>query len=89
MNVQIIASPQEVIATLPETAKRELAVWLLGQFDSHVILELLRDVRPVSEPTYDYEDPGPLTDEGLADCALQAALRMDQEEAAYEPAATQ
>jgi hypothetical protein len=81
-------SPQEVISALPEAAKRELAVWLLGHFDSDVILELLREVRPAREPVYDYEDPGPITDEEIAFCAAQAALRMDQEEAAHEQSAT-
>ena len=80
-------SPQEMISALPQATKRELAVWLLSHFDSSAILELLREVQPASEPVYDYEDPGPLTDEAIADCALQAALRMDQEEAAYEQSA--
>jgi hypothetical protein len=82
------ASPQEVISALPETAKRELAVWLLSHFDGNAILELLREVRPASEPVYDYEDPGPITNEEIEACALQAASRMDQEEAAYEQSAT-
>ncbi len=88
MTVTTIASPQEVISALPETAKRELAVWLLSQFDGNSILELLREVHPANEPVYDYEDPGPITDEEIAFCAAQAALRMDQEEAAYEQSAT-
>ena len=50
-----IASPQETIAALPETARRELAVWLLGHFDGNAILELFREVRPVNLPGYDYD----------------------------------
>ena len=88
MSTTTTTAPQELIATLPETAKRELAVWLLGQFDSDTILELLREVQPASAPVYDYEDPGPITDEEIAFCAVQAALRLDQEEAAYEQSAT-
>ena len=88
MNVMTTASPQEMIATLPAPAKRELAVWLLNQFDSNAIFELLREVQPVNEPVYDYEDPGPLTDEMIDHCALQSFLRMDEEEAAYEQSAT-
>lgn len=88
MNAMTTASPQEVISAMPETAKRELAVWLLSQFDGNAILELLREVHPVSEQVYDYEDPGPITDEEIAYCAGQSALRMDQEEAAYEQSAT-
>lgn len=87
MSAITTASPQELISALPETAKRELAVWLLSHFDGNVILELLREVRPASEPVYDYEDPGPITDEEIAFCAAQAALRMDQEEAAHEQSA--
>jgi hypothetical protein len=82
MNATTTTSPQEIILALPETAKRELAVWLLGHFDSDTILELLREVRPVSAHVYDYEDPGPITDEEIAFCATQAMLRIDQEEAA-------
>jgi hypothetical protein len=77
-------SPQELIAALPETAKRELAIWLLGHFDSSAILELLREVRPVSDPVYDYEDPGPITDEELLHCAEARFLEYDREEAAHE-----
>jgi hypothetical protein len=88
MTATTTASPQEIISALPERAKRELAVWLLGHFDSNVILELLREVRPASDPVYDYEDPGPITDEEIAFCAAQAALRMDQEEAAHEQSTT-
>ena len=88
MSVTTIASPQEMISAMPTTAKRELAVWLLSNFDSNTILELLREVQPASEPVYDYEDPGPLTDEALAHCAALAALRMDEEETAYEQSAT-
>ena len=88
MTATTTASPQELVLALPETAKRELAIRLLNEFDSAAILELLREVRPTSEPVYDYEDPGPLTDEEIAFCAAQAALRMDQEEAAYEKSAT-
>lgn len=88
MSTTTTVSPQEVISTLPEPAKRELAVWLLGQFDSDTILELLREVQPTSAQVYDYEDPGPITDEEIAFCAAQAALRLDQEEAAYEQPAT-
>jgi hypothetical protein len=87
MNATTTTSLEEAISTLPEAAKRELAVWLLGHFDSDTILELLREVRP-AEQVYDYEDPGPITDEEIAFCALQAALRMDQEEAAHEQSAT-
>ncbi|MGH9845028.1 MAG: hypothetical protein ACREEM_40450 [Blastocatellia bacterium] len=82
------ASPQEVISTLPETAKRELAVWLLGHFDSNAILELLREVRPANEPIYDYEDPGPITDEELLRCAEARFLEYDREEAAHEKSST-
>jgi hypothetical protein len=88
MSAITTASPQEMISALPQTAKRELAVWLLGQFDSNSILELLREVQPASEPVYDYEDPGPITDEEIEYCALQSFLRMDEEEAAYEQSAT-
>jgi hypothetical protein len=83
-----VSSPQEVIAALPLADKRELAVWLLNQFGSNSILELLREVQPASEPIYDYEDPGPITDEEIEYCALQSFLRMDEEEAAYEQSAT-
>ncbi len=88
MNAITTTSPQEIISALPQKAKRELAVWLLGQFDGSAILELLREVRPADKPVYDYEDPGPITDEEIAFCAAQSALRMDQEEAAYEQSAT-
>jgi hypothetical protein len=88
MTATTTASPQEVISALPDAAKRDLAVWLLGHFDGNVILELLREVRPASAQVYDYEDPGPITDEEIAFCAAQAALRMDQEEAAREQSAT-
>ncbi len=88
MSAITAASPQEMISALPVTAKRELTVWLLGQFDSSAILELLREVQPASEPVYDYEDPGPITDEEIEYCALQSFLRMDEEEAAYEQSAT-
>lgn len=84
MTATTIASPQEVISALPETAKRELAVWLLGHFDSNAILELLREVHPASEQVYDYEDPGPITDEELLHCAEARFLEYDREEAAYE-----
>jgi hypothetical protein len=87
MSTTTTASPQEVISALPEPAKRELAIWLLSQFDSDTILELLREVRPASAPVYDYEDPGPITDEEIAFCAEQAMLRMDREEAAYAQSA--
>lgn len=33
------------------------------------------------EPIFDYEDPGPITDEEIDYCALQSFLRMDYEEA--------
>lgn len=33
-----------------------------------------------SEPVYDYEDPRPITDEEIAFCAVQTALRLDYEE---------
>lgn len=83
MSAITTASPQEMISALPQATKRELAAWLLNHFDCNTILDLLREVEPASEPVYDYEDPGPLTNEAIADCALQAALRIDQEEAAY------
>jgi hypothetical protein len=83
-----VSSPQEVIAALPLADKRELAVWLLNQFDSNSILELLREVQPASEPVYDYEDPGPLTDEESLVCAQECFLMYDrEEEAAYEKSA--
>lgn len=88
MSAITATSPQEMISALPITTKRELAVWLLNQFDSNSILELLREVQPASEPVYDYEDPGPITDEEIEYCALQSFLRMDEEEAAYEQSAT-
>lgn len=88
MTATTTASPQEIIAALPEAAKRELTVWLLSHFDSRTILDLLREVRPANEPVYDYEDPGPITDEEIAFCAAQAALRMDEEEAAHEQSST-
>lgn len=84
MTATTTTSPQEVISALPETAKRELAVWLLGQFDSNAILELLREVRPASKQVYDYEDPGPITDEELLRCAEARFLEYDREEAALE-----
>lgn len=84
MSATTTASPQEIISALPEPAKRELAVWLLGHFDSNAILELLREVRPASEPVYDYEDPGPITDEELLHCAEERFLEYDREEAALE-----
>ncbi len=87
MSATTTALPQELITALPEKAKRELAIWLLGQFDSRVILELLREVQP-AERIYDYEDPGPITDEEIAFCAAQSALRLDQEEETYEQSAT-
>lgn len=83
-----VASPQEVIAALPLADKRELTVWLLNQFDSNAILDLLREVQPASEPVYDYEDPGPLTDEASLVCAEECFLLYDREEAAYEISAT-
>lgn len=89
MSAITATSPQEMISALPLADKRELAVWLLNQFDSNAILELLREVQPASEPVYDYEDPGPITDEEIEYCALQSFLRMDEEEAAYEQSATQ
>ena len=76
------SSPQEVITPLPETAKRELAVWLLSHFDSNTILELLREVRPANEPVYDYEDSGPINDEELLLTAEARFLEYDQEETA-------
>ena len=88
MSANTIASPQEVIAALPETAKRELVVWLLSHFDSQTILELLREVRPASEPAYDYEDPGPITDEEVLRCAEARFLEYDQAEAAHEKSLT-
>ena len=84
MTATTIASPQEVISALPETAKRELAVWLLSQFDGNSIIELLREVHPASEPIYDYEDPGPITDDGGLHCAEARFLEYDREEAALE-----
>ncbi|MDX2043411.1 MAG: hypothetical protein SF097_19500 [Acidobacteriota bacterium] len=88
MSVITVALAQEKISALPKAKKRELAIWLLNQFDSNTILELLREVQPANEPVYDYEDPGPLTDEEIEHCALQSFLRMDEEEAAYEQSAT-
>ena len=88
MSVITVASPQEMISALPAPAKRDLAVWLLGQFDGNAIFEMLREVKPTNEPVYDYEDPGPLTDEAIEHCALQSFMRMDEEEAAYEQSAT-
>jgi hypothetical protein len=73
-----------LISALPLTAKRELAVWLLNHFDSDAILGLLREVQPASEPIYDYEDPGPLTDEASLQCAEECFLHYDREEAAHE-----
>lgn len=88
MSATTFASPQEMISALPTPAKRELAVWLLNQFDSNAIFEMLREVKPASEQVYDYDDPGPLTEEEIAYCAAQSALRIDEEEAAYEKSAT-
>lgn len=88
MSTITVTSPQEMLSALPQATKRELVVWLLNQFDSNAILELLREVQPASEPVYDYEDPGPITDEEIEYCALQSFLRMDEEEAAYEQSAT-
>lgn len=87
MTATTIASPQEVISALPKTAKRELAVWLLSQFDGNSIIELLREVRPANEPVYDYEDPGPIADEELLHCAEARFLEYDREEAALEKSA--
>lgn len=83
MSTTVTKAPEEIISALPETAKRELAVWLLGHFDSDTILELLREVRP-AEQVYDYEDPGPITDEELLRCAEARFLEYDREEAANE-----
>lgn len=80
-------SPQELISALPESAKRELAVWLLSHFDGNAIFELLREVQPANEPVYDYEDPGPLTDEEILLIAEARFLEYDREEAAYEKSA--
>lgn len=88
MSTTTTATPQEVISALPETAKRELAVWLLSQFDGNSILELLKDVQPAAEPVYNYEDPGPITDEELLHCAEARFLEYDREEAALEKSAT-
>lgn len=88
MSASTVASQQEMISALPVSTKRELAIWLLNQFDSNAILELLREVQPASEPVYDYEDPGPITDEEIEYCALQSFLRMDEGEAADEQSAT-
>ena len=87
MSVMTTASPQEMISTLPAPAKRELAVWLLNQFDGNAIFELLREVNPTSEPVYDYEDPGPLTDEEITLSAEACFLEYDREEAAHEKSA--
>ncbi len=87
MSAITTASPQEMISALPVTAKRELTVWLLGQFDSSAILELLREVQPASEPVYDYEDPGPITDEEILLSAEACFLEYDREEAAHEKSA--
>jgi hypothetical protein len=84
MSVMTTASPQEMIATLPAPAKRELAVWLLNQFDGNAIFEMLREVNPTNEPVYHYEDPGPLTDEAVLLAAEERFLEYDREEAAYE-----
>lgn len=84
MSAITTASPREMISALPETAKRELAVWLLSHFDGNAILELLQEVQPASEPIYDYEDPGPLTDEDLLRSAEERFLEYDREEAAHE-----
>jgi len=89
MSANTVASPQEMISALPVSTKRELAVWLLNQFDSNSIFELLREVQPASEPVYDYEDPGPLTDEASLACAEESFLQYDREEAAYEKSAAQ
>lgn len=89
MSTIAVASPQEMISALPVTRKRELAVWLLNQFDSNSILELLREVQPVNEPVYDYEDPGPLTDDASLQCAEECFLQYDREEAAHEKSAAQ
>lgn len=88
MSAIATASPQEMISALPVTTKRELAVWLLNQFDSNAILELLREIQPANEPVYDYEDPGPLTDEAVLMAAEERFLEYDREEAAYEKSAT-
>jgi hypothetical protein len=84
-----VASPQEMISALPLADKRELTVWLLSQFDSNAILDLLREVQPASVPVYDYdyEDPGPLADEASLACAEECFLLYDREEAAYEKSA--
>lgn len=87
MSAITAASPQEMISALPQATKRELTVWLLNQFDSNAILELLREVQPASEPVYDYEDPGPLTDEASLACAEECFLLYDREEEAYEKSA--
>lgn len=87
MSAITAASPQEMISALPLADKRELAVWLLNQFDSNTILELLREVQPASEPVYDYEDPGPLTDEEILLSAEACFLEYDREEAAHEKSA--
>ncbi len=79
MTVTTTASPQEIVLALPETAKRAFAIRLLSQFDSDAILALLREVRP-AEPGSDYEDPGPLTEEELLQCAEARFLEYDQAE---------
>ena len=89
MSVVTAALAQEKISGLPKTKKRELAIWLLNQFDSNAILELLRDVSPASEPVYDYEAPGPLTDEAALTAAEECFLTYDREEAAVENARAQ
>ena len=76
-----------MISALPLADKRELTVWLLNQFDSNAILELLREVQPASEPVYDYEDPGPLTDEAVLMAAEERFLEYDRWEAAHEKSA--
>lgn len=78
MSATTVASPQEMISALPTPAKRELAVWLLNQFDGNAIFEMLREVKPTSEQVYDYEDPGPLTDEAILQCAEERFLEYDR-----------
>ena len=84
MSAMTVTSPQEIISALPDTAKRELAVWLLNHFDGNAIFALLREVQPASAPVYDYEDPGPLTDEAILHCAEARFLEYEREEEAYE-----
>jgi hypothetical protein len=82
--VLTVESVLDSVNQLPEPGQREIAVNLLKRFNSKTILALLREVEPLDEPAYDYEDPGPITDEETNFIAAQGFLRKDEEEAAYE-----